>query len=343
MLLLAVLMLAGCEGSLGPGLGPSPPPSVGAPPAPARARTEIVALGRVEPVSEEIQVVAGITGRLAGVWVEEGETVEAGQVLAEVEHADFDARIVAARATVAIREAELEQLRNGALPAEREEAAARVAEAEAVLAQARHEFQRQRALLDRGLGSQQTYDDARRELSVAQARHAATRYQRAVIDRPPREDELKQAEAELRLAQAQLSEAESLRDKAYARAPISGVVLRKYRRAGELVGELSDTPIVSLGDLSRLRVRVEVDESDIAQVFVGQSAWVTAPAYPGERFSGRVLRLSGLLGRKQIRSDDPAERTDTRVLEVLVELDEGQSLPVGLRVDAYLPLADPVR
>jgi HlyD family secretion protein len=74
----------------------------------------------------------------------------------------------------------------------------------------------------------------------------------------------------------------------------------------------------------------------VAAVHVGQTAWVTADAYGERRFAGRVIRVGEMLGRKNVRTDDPAEKVDTKVLETLVELDEGTRLPIGLRVDAFL-------
>jgi hypothetical protein len=91
-----------------------------------------------------------------------------------------------------------------------------------------------------------------------------------------------------------------------------------------------------VADLSRLRVRIDVDEHDIGAVALGQRAYVTAAAYGDRRFEGRVIRVSRILGRKNIRTDEPRERVDMKILEVLVELDEGASLPIGLRVDATL-------
>jgi HlyD family secretion protein len=83
-------------------------------------------------------------------------------------------------------------------------------------------------------------------------------------------------------------------------------------------------------------VRVEVDETDVAALGLGQRAWVTADAYGTRRFSGRVVRIGETLGQKRIRTERPDERTDTRVLETLVDLEPGSSLPIGLRVDSFI-------
>jgi hypothetical protein len=83
-------------------------------------------------------------------------------------------------------------------------------------------------------------------------------------------------------------------------------------------------------------VRVDVDEVDVSKIAVGQRAYVTADAFDGVTFWGRVVRVGQVLGKKNIRTDEPAERVDTKILEVLVQLDDGHELPLGLRVQAFI-------
>ena len=97
-----------------------------------------------------------------------------------------------------------------------------------------------------------------------------------------------------------------------------------------------DSPIVTLADRSRVRVRVDVDEADVARLREGQSAYVTADAFGDRRFAGRVVRVGQMLGRKNVRTDEPTERVDTKILETLIELIDGGDLPLGLRVQAFI-------
>jgi HlyD family secretion protein len=85
-----------------------------------------------------------------------------------------------------------------------------------------------------------------------------------------------------------------------------------------------------------LRVRVDVDETDVSKVRLGQRAYVTADAYGKQKFWGRVVRVGQQLGPKNVRTDEPTEKVDTKILEILVELDGGLELPDGLRVDAFV-------
>ena len=72
------------------------------------------------------------------------------------------------------------------------------------------------------------------------------------------------------------------------------------------------------------------------KVRVGQKAYVTADAFGKKKFWGWVVRVGQQLGPKNVRTDEPTEKVDTKILETLVELDPGSQLPDGLRVDAFI-------
>jgi HlyD family secretion protein len=307
------------------------------PAAPPRATGTVVGPGRVEPVSEEIVVGGEIAGRLRAVRVQEGDRVAAGQVLAEIEPAEYRARLDAARATLAIARAEKARLVNGARAEERGEARAAALQASEVARQAEAERRRRETLFAEGAIPREELERAVRDERVAVARHDEQAEHARVVDAAARTDELARARAAVALAEAQVAEADALLAKTLVRAPCDGVVLRRHRQPGENLALLpSPTPIVTVADVSALRVRVDVDETEIAGLRTGLPAWVTADAYGAQRFPGHVIRVGEMLGRTHIRTDQPSERIDHKVLEVLVELDPGARLPVGLRVDAFI-------
>jgi len=117
------------------------------------------------------------------------------------------------------------------------------------------------------------------------------------------------ATATLELAQARLKEQQSLLEKTKLRSPIDGVVLRRFMKSGETIAIQPLMPIVEVADTSRLRVRAEIDETDVARVSVGQRVWVTAEAYPARRFRGEVARIAPGMGRKSVGSDKPTEKS----------------------------------
>lgn len=289
--------------------------------------------GRVEPASEELRVAAEIEGRLERV-ADEGSHLAKGDVLAALANGDFRARVDLAEAEVAAREAELQRLLAGSRDEERREAAAAVQEAEAALSNARAEAVRYQVLFAERLTAREQWATRETAQKQAEARLEAAREHQALVDASARREDVRRAEAQVQWARSQLAEARVLLDKTTIRAPIDGVVLRRHYRAGETVPP--GAPIVTMGDLSRLRVRMEMDERDIARVHLGQQVYCTSDAYGSRRFPGKIVRMGQMLGRKNIRTDDPAERADTKVLEALIELDPGTPLPPGLRVDVFV-------
>jgi HlyD family secretion protein len=321
-------------------VAPPPPPlrlPLPAADAGGPSASVIAGPGRVEPVSEEIEVAPELSGKLAEVLVDEGDVVAAGQVLARLEADDYHARETAAEARLAVAEAERLRLTNGARPAERREAEAVATQAAAALDHARIEVERQRRLYEGGVIPRETLDRVERDWQVATARRTETAERLATVDADARLDELARADAAVALARASLAEARALVRKTVVRAPIDGVVLRRHRQTGESVSlEGPTATIVTVADTRTLRVRADVDERDVAALRLGQPAWVTAVAYGDRRFPGRVVRIGSMLGRKNVRTDEPSERVDTKVLETLVALDPGASLPVGLRVEVFI-------
>jgi HlyD family secretion protein len=302
----------------------------------------IAAAGKVEPVSGEYEIAAEIKGRLKSVLVDEGDHVSAGQVVAVIDNADFLAAVSEAQSGVALRESELQRLLAGARPEKRREAEAALQDADAVLGLAKLQLERRLKLRERGIVSQEALDQTRAALASATAKRAMLDEQFRLITAPPRPEDVAIAEAKLAEAKAKLAEAQALLAKTIIRAPIDGTVLRRERRTGEAVTDLPLTTILRLGDIHRLRVRAYVDEADVAPLAVGQKVEITADAYPGQRFFGTVARVGASLGRKTFHSDVPTEKLDSKVLEVLIDLDDGVRLPVGLRVTAFISHERPI-
>lgn len=294
--------------------------------------------GRVEPYSEDIKIGSELSGRLKSVNVEEGDTIHRGQVLAELENADYRAQVESARASVVAKEATLRKVMNGARRQERDQAWSSVNEAKAVLDDAQAELLRRQELFRAGVVSREELERYAREADVAQAKYDSAVQQHALMDDHAREEDQSFAEADLELARGQLAEAEARYEKALIRSPIDGTVLRKHHRNGESVSNSATAPdpILTIGDRATLRVRVDVDETDVGKIRVGQKAYVSADAYGKQKFWGHVVRVGQQLGPKNIRTDEPTEKVDTKILETLVELDPGAELPDGLRVDAYI-------
>jgi multidrug resistance efflux pump len=126
---------------------------------------------------------------------------------------------------------------------------------------------------------------------------------------------------------------------ATVKAPFAGTLVRKFKEVGESVATNGPAdPVFRIADLSRLKVTAEVPENDIAAIRIEQEGVVTADAYPSELFSARVLRIGLAVGRKRLRSDDPRERLDEKVIEVELGLSGHAKLKSGMTVDVVFPL-----
>jgi len=324
----------------------------------------IVAPGVVEAVSEEIEVGTEIAGKLRSVLVEEGDEVIKGQTIAVLENSDFEAQIRTARANIETlrsgREtgrarggqaaADRKRIENGARTEERREARADYERTLPNVENAGRELERRRKLHTTGDVSREELERAANAFENAQKQSATIKEKYNVVNADARADDLARADAAIRLSEvqirefdAQISEAETRvrtaqanLEKTIVRAPISGVVLRKRLKDGESVSPENPTGIVTIADVSALRVRVDLDETDVAKVRENQTAFVTADAFGEQKFAARVIKIGRILGRKNFRTERPTEKVDTKILEVLLELAPEQKLPLGLRVDAFI-------
>lgn len=324
----------------------------------------VAAPGVVEAVSEEIEVGAEIPGKLKQVLVEEGEQVLKGQTIAVLENSDFDAQITAAKANIEILRRQKEtaeakvlqtktertRISNGSRPEERREALQNYEQTLPNIEQAKREVTRREKLFASGDISREELERARRDLETLQKQSSAMKERYNVVNADARKDDLSKADAAILLAENQADEfdamireaearvrtAQANLDKTIVRAPLTGVILRKRLKDGESVSPENKTGIVSMADISTLRVRVDLDETDVAKVREGQTAFVTADAYGEQKFYGKIVKIGQILGRKNFRTDAPTEKIDTKILEVLIELDANQKLPLGLRVDAFI-------
>ncbi|MGA3325155.1 MAG: efflux RND transporter periplasmic adaptor subunit [Terriglobia bacterium] len=303
--------------------------------------SHIAARGRVEgATSQDIKLASRVVGRLKEVPVNDGDPIRKGQIVAVLENDDLLAQVEQGRANVLHAQAALERLQNGARPEERAASRAAMNEAQAAADNALQNYQRSQKLFrEGGIISQSVLDQAERDWKMAQARLESAQQNYKLVMAPPRPEDVAAAQAELQLARAQLAQAQDNYDNTFVHSPVDGVVVKRYMNPGESISyESLYQPIVSVSDTTHLRVRTEIDETDIGKIQIGQRATIRCDAFRGQTFYGHVVRISGGLGPKKIQTDNPMEKIDMDVLESFVEVDPGSPLRVGLRVDVYIEL-----
>lgn len=250
----------------------------------------VVAVGNVEPRSK-VEVKSKANGIIQALLVDEGDQVKEGQVLAELDKEYLEAQVRGAKAALESAQANLE----AAIAAERR---ARIEAENPELDFARREYERVRALFEQRIASQQQLDEAARQFKVASNRHELLEAAVGCASA-----QVAQAKANVAAAQAALDRATEDLKHATIRSPISGVVLSRNTEVGDAVSSILNlgsaaTLIMTLGDLSSVYVRGEIDESDVGKIKEGLPVRTTIESYPGEQFAGTVTRIAPM-GRKQ--------------------------------------------
>jgi multidrug efflux pump subunit AcrA (membrane-fusion protein) len=295
--------------------------------------------GVVEPRAPESRLGADVAGRIAAVYVKEGDPVEKGTLLGEVENAVQRAAVSRAEAELAAATGELARAARGMRAQDINAVEAEASSAKARAALAESELARTQELVGKGsLGAAELgFAQKRLEAETAAAR-AAT--ERALGARAGgRFEDISVAQARIHAATAALAEARGALQRTLITSPISGKVLRLRLHVGEF-HDPSSSPLAVVGDVSRLRVRMDVDERDIGRIAKDAPVIVTAPSSGAARFPGKVVEISQRMGRRTVRVDDPKDRVDVKVLETLVELDGAPPLVPGMRVSVRVRAKD---
>lgn len=248
----------------------------------------VTASGNVR-ARRSVDISSDVMGRVTELNVDEGDDVERGQVLLRLDPSQIRAAVARSRAALS-------------------QAEAQVAREEAGLLRARRDFDRVRTLWTRDstLVSRQQLDDARTTLQVSEAQLTAARHG---VDQ----------------ARAALAEAEDQLSKTVIRAPIAGRVTRLNIEEGEtaVVGTMNNpgSLLLTISDLSVVEAVLEVDETDVPEVALGDSAVVEIDAFPARVFRGTVTKI----GQSAIRPPEsqPAGGQTTAIdFEVVVTLNE---------------------
>lgn len=248
----------------------------------------LVANGTIE--ATEVEVSSKLPGRLAQLLVEEGDQVQAGQVIARLETSEVEAEVAQAQAALARAEAQLKELIAGSRLQEIEEARANLQQAEDNLKLARDDWSRFDSLFKEGAISAQERDRAKNSVEIAQSQLKAAQERYALVRIGPRPETIEAARHERDRAKAALGMAQvRLRDSTIL-APLAGIVLTKRAEQGEVVNP--GFPIVILIDADDLWLRVYIPESEIGLVSIGQAATVTVDSFPNRRFEGKVVEIS---------------------------------------------------
>ena len=244
----------------------------------------VVARGKIEPLSK-VEVKSKANGIIQTLLADVGDSVKEGQILAELDKEDLQAQVRGAKAALEAEEAN----QHAAVAAE---AKARIEAANPELEFARRDLERAQGLFKEKIASQQQLDDASRAYEVAQNRQKLLE---ATVQTAAAQVE--QARAQVAAAKASLDRAEENLSYATIRSPINGAVLIRPTEVGDAVSSILNlgsaaTLIMTLGDISSVYIKGDVDEADIGKAACGQHVRTKVESFPSESFEGVVKRIA---------------------------------------------------
>ncbi len=320
---------------------PAPARPVLPPPSHPEFRS-IAGAGLVEARQENIPIGVTVAGVVTEVFVsvEPGgkRQVQVGDPLFQIDDRAARAEVKVREAMLAAAKAELEKLRKAPRPEDIPPAVAAVAEARARFDSADVELNRARRLIQQGALTTSEYDALR---ATREATRAALDRAQAELDRLRKgtwEEDLFIAEANVGQAESQLDAARTDLDRLTVRALAPGEVLQVNVRPGQFAALAWKEPLIVLGDLTKLHVRVDIDEQDLPLFSPGSRAVATLKGRPAERFDLEFVKVEPYVIPKRSLTGDNSERVDTRVLQVIYALPEPRAVPlyVGQQMDVYI-------
>lgn len=252
-----------------------------------------IANGKIDIEGGIIQIAARRGGVVREVLVQEGDLVKAGQILARQEDDEPRLALQTASATLAEAESQLRLINVD-------------------IAAAQREYDRLQKLVATNFVAAQRMDQARDAIAQAQARLGSQ--QSAVQSARARRD---QAAYDVELT--------------VIRSPADGRIVRRYANPGAGASTLNVSNMFDLEPAAPRIARAEIVEADIPNVAVDQAVEITPEGDPSKVYVGKVLRRAAVFGARKLASDDPSQRTDERVVEVVVAVDDAPLL-IGQRV-----------
>ena len=312
-----------------------PPPD-----QPARstfART-VAAVGLVEANTENISIRPPVSGMVTTVHLKAGDKVRSGDPLFSMDDRDLRAELAAREKALTVAKARLERLESLPRPEDIPPAEARVREAEAALGDATVQLSLMEGVKDRRAIREEELSRRRFAVQAAKARLEDARAQLALLKAGSWVPDLEIARAEVASTTAEANRVRIDIERLTVRAPVSGVVLQSNIRVGEYAQTgPSAAPLMLLGGVGPLHVRVDVDEEDAWRVRSASHAEASVRGNSRRTAPIRFVRFEPYVVPKRSLSGSGTERVDTRVLQVIYRL-EPDALPVyvGQQLDVFI-------
>jgi HlyD family secretion protein len=256
----------------------------------------VSASGKIQPKTL-VNISADTMGRVTSLSVNEGQRVTKGEFLLEIDPRNLRTRVESGEASLQASASQAEQLRLA------------LENAKLSLKLAQDNFNRQQELWKGGLTTREALERAENELKSQQANLRV------------QEQNVKTQQLRIAQERASLSSAKYDLSRVRIESPINGIVTRRNIEEGEtaVTGTMNNpgTVLLTIADMSVIEAEVEVDETDIPTVVLGQRAKVTIDAMPGKTFTGKVTEI----GNSPIQAAGQAASAQATNFKVVLTLD----------------------
>jgi HlyD family secretion protein len=317
---------------------PIPPAPPVVQPSQAPFASFVAGAGIIEASTENIAVGTPVSGVVTEIFVRVGQTVQIGNPLFKLDDRNLRAELAVRQTALQQAKERLARLKGMPRPEEIPEAQARVKEAEASVADAKNQLDLAESVRDKRAISEDQVLRRRYAVQVAEAKLAQARAQLALLKAGSWKPDIDVAKAEVAAAEAQVKATETDIERLTVQALVLGQVLQVNIRPGEFAqAGMLQTPLVMLGDVERLHVRVDVDENDAWRVRSDAPAVAYVRGNREIKTPLQFVRTEPYIVPKRSLTGDATERVDTRVLQILYSFDRGD-LPVyvGQQMDVFI-------
>jgi HlyD family secretion protein len=319
----------------------NPPPPI----MPARSpyAATLAAAGIVEAQTENISVGSATPGVVVQVLVKVGDEVKAGQPLFRLDDRQLQGELAVKRAMVSQSKSELIRLEAEPRKEKIPVIVAQVNEARAAVIREADALKRSEDTFARKVTTEQELIARREALATAQAKLDKSQADLDLLRAGSWQYDRDVAREAITKAEADVAKAEIELDRLVVRALVAGEVLQVKVRPGEYVGTPPNQPLIILGNIETLHVRVDIDEYDIPRFRSDVPATAVPRGNLQVRYPLKFVRVEPFVIPKKSLTGDNTERVDTRVLQVIYEFDPDGLPPlfVGQQVEVFIDAGPP--
>jgi HlyD family secretion protein len=283
----------------------------------------VVATGKVEPITK-VEIKSKASGIVKKLYVDAGDRVKKGQLLAELDKEEIEARVAQAKAQTEASEASLKgtqaDLERAKVDAEGPD-----------VPMLKRAYDRAQGMAKEGVVSQSALDDAQKNYEMSLNKQNVSKAQLQVLHA-----KIGQAQAQVAQDHANLKQLEEQLGYTTVTSPIDGIILSRDVEVGDAVSSIlvlgsTATLIMTEGDISEVYVKGKVDESDIGKVYMSQPARIKVESFKDKTFNGKVTKISPM----------GVEKDNVTTFEVRVSINNpGGELKAAMTANAEIILEE---